>query len=242
MKKIILLTLLVSTVVFAAPKNAPKNADEEAAPAMTEMKDPRDDRVYKTVTIDGKVWMAENLKFVAPLSFCYEDRPTLCKTYGRMYPWISAMNIDEKFKSESFGKKLKKNHQGICPTSWHLPTSEEWESLAKAVGAVKDTCNEAGLCSWKGAAKPLMAVKGWETAAGEEVEGTDSIGFNAVAGGSRDMLSTYENKGALGMFWSVDEVEGDALNAYRWVIGNDYLYFDSAYKSDAYSVRCVRNY
>ncbi|WP_298768492.1 FISUMP domain-containing protein [uncultured Fibrobacter sp.] len=80
--------------------------------------DSRDGRMYKTVRIGNQTWMAENLKYDASPSFCYEGNPENCATYGRMYTWESA--------------------QTACPDGWHLPSIEEFRSLVEGAGGKKD--------------------------------------------------------------------------------------------------------
>ena len=47
--------------------------------------DARDGQVYKYTTIGNQVWMAENLKFNAPYSVCYDKIDGFCDTFGRFY-------------------------------------------------------------------------------------------------------------------------------------------------------------
>jgi TonB family protein len=78
------------------------------------MKDPRDGKIYKTVTIGDQDWMAENLNYKTKNSYCYKDVPANCGKYGRLYEWWDAKEA--------------------CPTGWHLPTQMEFEMLIKTVG------------------------------------------------------------------------------------------------------------
>lgn len=78
------------------------------------MTDSRDGHVYKTVEIGTQVWMAENLNYEISGSYCYDDNPVNCDTYGRIYVWSAAMNA--------------------CPAGWHLPSREEFETLIEFVG------------------------------------------------------------------------------------------------------------
>ncbi len=93
----------VSSISFAAPK-AKKN----------EIKDARDKQKYRTVVIDGRTWMADNLNYNVPGSTCYREDEDNCMVYGRLYSWEAA--------------------KSACPAGFHLPTNEEYESLWKAAG------------------------------------------------------------------------------------------------------------
>ena len=77
--------------------------------------DPRDNKSYPTVTLNGKRWFAQNLNYYASGSWCYNNSLDYCNaTLGRYYTWSSA--------------------QGACPSGWHLPTNEEWEGLIDFAG------------------------------------------------------------------------------------------------------------
>lgn len=73
--------------------------------------DPRDEQSYKTLTKDGITWMAQNLNYEMPGSFCYDDKIENCDDFGRLYTWEVAIQA--------------------CPEGWHLASVEEWQQLAK---------------------------------------------------------------------------------------------------------------
>ena len=89
--------------------------------------DSRDGRTYRTVTIGSQTWMAENLNYKTPKSYCYEDKISNCAKYGRLYAWSSV----------SFPA------QGVCPNGWHLPTDYEWNVLLKHMGKQSPSAGKA---------------------------------------------------------------------------------------------------
>ena len=190
-----------------------------------EMTDPRDGMVYKTTTIGGQVWMAENLNYFdiegasssIKNDWCYWDKPENCESAGRLYTWKVA--------------------QRICPEGWRLPTKSDWESLLQEVGA--DSLNEI---LWKGSSK-LKSVSGWEN----EGSGTDDFGFTALPAGMKFTTSTQDGftyHGCSSLMWAATEADGGAADslAFRMELdcSNDNVTINTAKKYDGLSVRCVK--
>lgn len=77
--------------------------------------DARDGQVYQFKHIGSQVWMTQNLNYAAPNSWCYNDNPTNCSTYGRLYDWNTAVTV-------------------APPAGWHLPSDAEWLTLINFLG------------------------------------------------------------------------------------------------------------
>jgi len=183
--------------------------------------DTRDGKTYRTVGIGKLTWMAENLNFVTDSSVCYDNDESNCQKYGRLYNWNDATTA--------------------CPAGWRVPSEEDWDSLALAVGGQRVE-DGYGDYYWEVAGKKLKSTTGWKGRDGNLVSGngTDDFGFAALPGGSRWSGSFY-NIGYSGYWWSA--AEGDASRAWgRSMYYNydnvDRYYFD---KTDLFSLRCLQD-
>jgi len=169
--------------------------------------DPRDNKTYKTVKIGTQTWMAENLNYEAEGSVCYENNPANCAKCGRLYNWDVAMKA--------------------CPSGWHLPSKDEYETLDKAVGGEKV------------AGKKLKAKSGWNS----NGNGSDEYGFSALPGGSGNSSGDFINVGYYGLWWSASEDEDYSDYAYyRYMDYNlEFAYWSNINKSVLFSVRCLQD-
>ncbi|OWV00642.1 FISUMP domain-containing protein [Fibrobacter sp. UWR2] len=116
------------------------------------MTDARDGKVYKTVTLDldgmSQTWMAENLKYEAEGSFCFDDEcfegVSSNSSIGRMYSFVSMLDsayfkgawededgyVDyDSVKWDMIADSLDVLNFNMCPEGWHVARYEEWETL-----------------------------------------------------------------------------------------------------------------
>jgi len=184
--------------------------------------DARDGKTYKTVQIGTQTWMAENLAFaVSGSSFVYENNQSYLQKYGYLYSWETAKNV--------------------CPSGWHLPSDEEWETLAKLLNEKHGPFRKDAE-SWTEMGKLLKATAGWKEYAGKNGNGTDDYGFNAVASGYQVSAGKFNYKDEYGYWWS-----NTAFNSTDAFVRTLYNFSDNLYRYHfnaaqyQFSVRCLKN-
>lgn len=176
-------------------------------------KDSRDGQTYKWIRLkDGKKWMAQNLNYKMNDSWCYDDKDSNCREYGRLYNWATA----------------KKS----CPNGWRLPSDDDWWKMASYYGKAYNSHsgqqeNNSGNAG-KGAYKVL--IKG------------GSSGFSALLVGNRNSDGDYDYLGDGGSYWSSKESDSSSAWIYLFSRDNNQrLYHGSGTKSSGNSCRCVQD-
>ena len=196
------------------------------------IKDERDGKSYYTITIGEQTWMAENLSFdykVKGATYGTYSNTDNGETYGRYYTWAAAMDSAGLYSTNSagcgYGKTctVKTPARGICPEGWHIPTSNEWNTLYSAIGSSLYAMQAKGFDDWSSA--------------------TDAYGFSALPAGDY-YNGSFGNVGSFADFWSATEY--DSIDAYYWGLNANYanLYSGSYSKYDkfyGYSVRCLKD-
>ncbi|WP_295055260.1 FISUMP domain-containing protein [uncultured Fibrobacter sp.] len=183
-------------------------------------------RVYRTVTIGGVTWLAENLDYkfsgcgiggggtpTTPNAWYYNnDEATYgidgVRKCGLLYNWYAV-------------KLLNDNRSDLIP-GWHVPTNDEWTALANAVGGT----GVAGT-------RLKAANVDWATSWG----GTDDYGFGVLPAGYYD--GSFSLVGSYAYFWTITE-SGDS--AYLRYFGTGATMFQNTYsKYHGFSVRLVKD-
>jgi uncharacterized protein (TIGR02145 family) len=147
-------------------------------------------RVYRTVTIGGVTWLAENLDYkfsgcgiggsdspTTPNAWYYNNDETSYgidgeRKCGLLYNWYAVKLLDD-------------NRGDLIP-GWHVPTSNEWNALRDAVGgySVAGTRLKAADVSW---------APSWG--------GADDYGFGVLPAGY--YISGFSGVGSESDFWSI---------------------------------------
>ena len=149
--------------------------------------DERDGQVYKYVTIGEQVWMAENLKFDAPYSQCYDKIEGFCDTFGKFY----SLHVD----GEGLGIFDQVLVDTICPAGWHVPSLKDWNSLAESMGGIEY------------AGPRLMSSEDF----GERyTPGSDDCAFNALPAGSFYLDGSISSASYVtAVYWTSSSVDFD---------------------------------
>ncbi|SHM92454.1 major paralogous domain-containing protein [Fibrobacter sp. UWR3] len=186
------------------------------------MTDPRDGKTYRTVVVNGQLWMAENLNYSgnnvgkAP---CYNNRDSLCAQFGRLYSRDAAMD-DSRCEYLSSCDLGEGPIQGICPDGWHIPTVEEMEDLVDFVGDYAPRYKSMG-STWS------------------YNDGTDTYGLSFLGAGNWDSDDGFEDINRYEVTWAYAP---DTYQHYLLLGGSNAIVEVMSYKDSEYysSVRCVK--
>jgi uncharacterized protein (TIGR02145 family) len=180
--------------------------------------------------------MAENLNYAVEGSKCYDNNPANCNTYGSLYTWAAAMALPSSCNDISCVNQIQSPHRGICPSGWHIPSSEDWGRLSRYVDGTSGTF--AGYVS-STAGRYLKSTSGWNS----NGNGTDEHGFTALPGGRGSFSGSFDNVGKYGLWWSASESEDQSYFAYLRGMsdnGDGTSWYDN-FKDGFYSVRCIKD-
>ena len=207
-----------------------------------------DNNTYNTVQIGDQCWMKENLRTTH-----YADGTTVASryapnndesnvaTYGYLYNWPAVMHGSASSSSNP------SNVQGICPAGWHMPSDAEWTQLTTYVhdnGYQCTDCNGSNYWSHVDCiAKALAAQTDWNSynndacAPGYDLSTNNATGFSAVpagyyCGGYYFGLDAY--------YWTTSQFNSSEAYFRSLDCCVDYVWKGNDYKSQGYSVRCVR--
>jgi len=218
MKKIKTLTLAVVSLLFMQNVFAQTATDING-------------NVYNIITIGTQDWLQENLKTTkltdgTPISlvsdntlwassttaaYCWygNDQGLYGNTYGPLYNWYTV------------------NTEKLCPSGWHVPNNDEWQTLVDFLGGASVAGNklkEAGTTHW------YIPNTG----------ATNESGFTALPGGQRGAFGGFDLVKGTATFWT--STSTSPLNAETWA-----LFYHSGYcqnvgdgKEAGKSVRCIK--
>ncbi len=215
-----------------------------------EFTDPRDGKVYRTITYAAKpyissniVAMASNLNYgeMVPVDsatnadgdiekFCYNDDPWYCENgFGGLYSWSEVMNFHRACDTLFLGASAD------CPNVFDDENSERRQHQ----GICPEGWHVMNEFEWRrlpstnfGASQMLSKL----------FRGTDKVGFSALLGGGY-LRGKYKSMGMYGEYWVPAERGDDALYAQTTLLDKSEVAFrDSEQKPSKLPIRCVMNY
>ena len=201
-----------------------------------EIVDDRDGQVYKTVVIDSKTWMAENLNYESVKSYCYENKKDSCSKYGHLYIWSAAMDSIGAFSTNSKGcgypnecHNTKNPVRGVCPEKWHIPSQQEWYDLSTYNSStIREDLSSAG--------ERLKSANGWFNSG----DGDNTYGFSVLPAGV-GTEENYSSSGKKTCFWSSSDANGVDANGIHFDYGNSKGVLQGTIKYAGCSIRCVKD-
>ena len=206
--------------------------------------DERDGQVYKTIEINGKTWMAENLNYKVEDSWCYDDLEENCQKYGRLYTATAAKNGESGYDCgannacRNYDCKDASTVRGVCPPNWHLPAFNE--DVTSLYLTTKKNGNECNLNVFDNLLARKLKSTSWD--------GTDDYGFSLLPSGYRNsgIPASFTGIGSAAGFWTstTGYINGDTHNyIYTFKTSRDNMYSGEVDKdaSSAYSVRCIKD-
>jgi uncharacterized protein (TIGR02145 family) len=214
-----------------------------------------DGNAYETVQIGDQVWIAENLRSehysdgsaMVPVEqdvdwmalepdmkaySYYENSTDNQDTYGMLYTWAAAMN------GEGSSNELPSGIQGVCPSSWHMPSESEWKELEYQLGMSELIAVDVG---WRGYEEGgMLKQKGTNLWKEPNLMATNETGFTALPGGFRDADGLFRAIESFTAFWSSTANEEGA-----WLRGLHYdrgeILHEPYQVKYGLSVRCVKD-
>jgi uncharacterized protein (TIGR02145 family) len=191
--------------------------------------------VYKTITIGNQEWMTENLKTTIyrngdPIpnvtnnsqwasttdgGWCYyNNNAQFDCPYGKLYNWYTVSDP-----------------RNVCPTGWHVPSNEEWTSLASYVGVGNE-----------GIAGGKLKSTGTQYWLDVNYAATNETGFSGLPGGQRNNNGVFLSIGQSGNWWTASEDFDLQWPFFRYLSSQAGEVSQGSFsKNLGNSIRCIRD-
>jgi uncharacterized protein (TIGR02145 family) len=202
---------------------------------------------------DSGLWSCQTNDSIIE-KYCYNNDPANCATDSGLYEWAEALQLPYDCNnaasidngngtytldcSISGAQTISAVQQGICPTGWHIPNYDDWQTLAQVSDPGCDLNCDYGDCSCSSAGLLLKSQPPtWD--------GTDHdiYDFEALPSGVYYNNATFYYRGVETDFWSSTIDPENSSLSWDVYLRTDYselMGFRST-RVSAYSVRCIKN-
>ena len=182
------------------------------------------------VTIGNQKWMTKNLNISRyrngdPIP---EVQDSIMWSNLSTGAWVNLNN--DTANGRNYGKLYNGyavvDSRGLCPRGWHVSSNAEWSILTNYLGV-------DSVVGYK-----IKSSSGW----GNEGNGDNSTGFNALPGGMRLNEGAFYLIGNYGVWWT-STIDNDSYVWYRYLNNeSNYLIADKYVQGNGFSVRCIKDY
>jgi uncharacterized protein (TIGR02145 family) len=192
--------------------------------------------LYKTIVIGDQEWMAENLKTgkyrngeEIPTNLNDIEWENTLQTEQGAWAWFADDSLNECPFGKLYNWFAATDVRNVCPVGWHVPSTEEWISLANSLGG-EDVA---------GGKMKSIGFNYWQS---PNELATNECGFSGLPSGDRDIDGSYNNQNFQGIFWSTTESDAEYAIAKRLLYNFSLLFTDdNGYKQAGFSIRCIRD-
>jgi uncharacterized protein (TIGR02145 family) len=186
---------------------------------------------YRTIKIGNQTWMAEDLR-----TSIYRNGTRILDPTGNTEWGSNTTGAFSRYSYECPNGKLYNwyavnNANQLCPLGWHVPTDEEWSTLATFLGG-------ESIAGGKMKSTGSGEIGLWRT---PNLAATNSSGWSGIPTGYRDPGGIFYQIGFAGYWWST--TQSSTANAWCRYLGFDFAGLGrySYSKTYGYSVRCIRD-
>jgi uncharacterized protein (TIGR02145 family) len=215
--------------------------------------------VYKTIIINDKEWMAENLYTTkyrdgSDIVYIGADSHYWLNNNTPAYTWYMAEEKNRDSYGALYNWYTVIHENGLCPDGWRVISRNDWDKMLQylmkrhkvkndpidnpnAVGKMLKSCRQVNNLNDDGC--NTAEHPRWD--AHEKHYGTDDYEFAALPGGIRTDKGDFYGRGTYGLWWTSNNVHADSAAVVYLNYDYSKAFGNNRHKRNGLSVRCVRN-
>lgn len=200
---------------FRTPEEPAAKAETKLEITEGEWTDTRDQKKYKTVTINGTTWLAENFAYIPYLEKEEDINKRISVYTGKKFKGLSPKQPKQKGDDDKETKEKLMEHPNykkygclysfesladIVPEGWHVATDEDWKKLEKLAGMPEEKLNENNKRGYRGneARKFFDADQGYN---GSDV---NALKLNLKLGGYAKSFLEDKGEDTFVYYWAIE--------------------------------------